>query len=111
MVTLYKLSLHAIVQPHKKRLHNVMDVLVFADLAIINAFSLLHYYKVILQKMNFVNIFVSYVQLVLICLPLVCLFIAGLGKAWKLVSAHFKKDTSETQELLNSSTLPSLREQ
>ena len=110
ILLVFILSLHAIVQPHKKWLHNVMDVLTFADLAIINAFSLLHYYKVILQKVNIVNTFVSYTQLVLIYLPLVCLLIAGLVKAWKLVAAHFKKDSPETRELLNSNTLPSLRE-
>ena len=106
------LTLHAIVQPYKKKKHNVLDLLLFATLAVINVFSLLNYHKASLERPNshFVKFSFS-IQVVLIYLPLVCLIVAGLVKAWKLVSAHCKKDKLDSQNLLDSNTLPPLREE
>ena len=105
------LALHATVQPYKKKRHNVVDVLLFATLAVINVFSLLIYQKASLKLQNSPIVVVSfYVQVILIYLPLACLVVAGLVKAWKLVCAHCKKNNSGTENLLDSNTLPPLRE-
>ena len=108
------LTLHAIVQPYKKKQHNVVDLLLFATLAVVNVFSLLNYHKASLDRQNSRFVKFSFaVQVVLIYLPLVCLIVAGSVKAWKLVGAraHCKKDNSDPQNLLDTSTLPPLREE
>ena len=105
------LALHATVQPYKKKRHNAVDVLLFANLAVINVFSLLIYHKASIKLQNSSIVVVSfYVQVILIYLPLACLVVAGLVKAWKLVSAHCKKNNSGTENLLDSNTLPPLRD-
>ena len=103
------LALHATVQPYKKKRQNVVDVLLFATLAVINVFSLLIYHKASIKLQNSSIVVVSfYVQVILIYLPLACLVVAGLVKAWKLVCAHCKNN-SGTENLLPN-TLPPLRE-
>ena len=37
------LALHALYQPYTNKLHNIIDTLLFADLALINAITLVHY--------------------------------------------------------------------
>ena len=106
-------ALHAIVQPHKKRIHNVVDVLLFANLAAINVLSLLNYHKATLGRPNshFVK-FSFFFQVVLIYLPLVCLLVMGLVKIWKLlIIAYCKKCHSERHNLLDPNALPPLREE
>ena len=105
------LALHAVVQPHKKRMHNVVDVLLFADLAAINAFTLLLYYNVVLRRKTYASHFalLSCIQTILIYLPLVCLLVVSLVKAWKLFPAYCKSCNSETQRLLEPNVLPLLR--
>ena len=106
------LTLHAIVQPYKKRKHNMVDLLLLATLSVINVFSLLIYHKASLERPNSRFVIFSFsIQVVLIYLPLVCLIVAGLVKAWKLVGAHCKKHNSEQQNLVDSNTLPPLREE
>ena len=105
-------TLHAIVQPYKKKKHNVVDLLLFATLAVVNVLSLLNYHKASLKRQNSPSVKFSFsIQVVLIYLPLVCLIVAGLVKAWKLVSTHCKKDKSDSQNLLDLNTPPPLREE
>ena len=105
------LALHAIVQPYKMKGHNVVDVLLFATLAVINAFSLLIYHKASLKRQDSpLVVFSFYVQVIMIFLPLVCLLVAGLIKVWKVVAAHCNKYNSRTQNRLDSNDLPPLRE-
>ncbi len=64
------LTLHAICQPYKKRLHNVIDTLLFCNLALINAII---YYNVTVSTSNISELDLSvtlWLQIVLICLPL-----------------------------------------
>ena len=44
------LMLHAVAQPYKKRWHNIVDTLIFSDLAIINGLTLFNYVKVTTGK-------------------------------------------------------------
>ena len=65
------LALHAICQPYIKRAHNIIDTLLFTDLAIINAISIANYCRNQNYVVNLPLITVSsIVQLVLIYLPL-----------------------------------------
>lgn len=63
-------TLHAICQPYKKRLHNVIDTLLFCNLAIINAII---YYNVTASTSNVNDVLnlsaTLWLQIVLICLP------------------------------------------
>ena len=64
------LTVHAFVQPYKKRCHNILDTLLFADLALINAFTTFNFHR------SFYNYnighdlgIVTSIQAFLICLP------------------------------------------
>ena len=66
--------LHALCQPYAKRVHNIIDTLLFADLALINIITFAHYYvlRTALDRheaMNYINT-TMIIQLVLIYLPL-----------------------------------------
>ena len=100
------LALHAAVQPCKQRIHNVMDVVVFADLGTICALSLFDF-----QPRS-----VSGIQLALFYLPLVCLLSLGLFRVLKAVVRCCKTKCRSGQEtnpllLTESSDLPPLREE
>ena len=70
------LALHAICQPYTRRAHNIVDTLLFTDLAIINAISIANYYRNQNYVVNLPLINISFmVQLVLIYLPM-CVMIA-----------------------------------
>ena len=70
------LTLHAICQPYTRRAHNIVDTLLFTDLAIINAISIANYYRNQNYVVNLPLINISFmVQLVLIYLPM-CVMIA-----------------------------------
>ena len=107
------LTIHAVVQPYRKRLHNVIDFLLLANLAVINALSLLNYHKR-LQGVHH-PLSTLYIQLILIYLPLVCLLIIGFVKVSKFVFKVFKKRCwlrrSGITMLTDSCTLPALREE
>ena len=64
------LALHAICQPYTRRVHNIVDTLLFTDLAIINAISIANYYRNQNHVVNLSLVDVYFViQLVLIYLP------------------------------------------
>ena len=77
------LGIHAVVQPYKNRIHNVLDSLVFLDLALINACSIYSDYLVEETEENEYEknislMVVTVIQLVLLYLPvLVSLIYAG----------------------------------
>ena len=76
------LTLHALCQPYTKKVHNIIDTLLFADLALINAITLAHYYvfRTALSRQKakqYINKTMA-VQLVLIYLPLVVMMGYGL---------------------------------
>ena len=78
------LALHAICQPYTKRIHNIIDTLLFADLAIINAISFANYYvSQTSRHMQTIEGF-AVVQLVLIYLPFVTVVVCILVFTCKL---------------------------
>ena len=72
------LALHAICQPYIERIHNIIDTLLFADLAVINALSFANYY--ISQSSGDLSITraIASIQLVLIYLPILTVAIVGI---------------------------------
>ena len=72
-VLLFILTVHTICQPYVKRIHNIIDTLLFANLALINFLSFFNYFKVRSQwqKHRGVTVTPTIIQLFLIYLPLI----------------------------------------
>ena len=114
------LTVHSVIQPYKVDRHNKIDSMLFANLAIINGLSLLNYH-ILTQRYDdggYVTGKIlrasTYVQLILICLPLICLVFYVTNKL-----AHYTINTCKelslfnrdrSWETVNSTELPSLRE-
>ena len=111
------LMLHAVAQPYKKRWHNVVDTLIFADLALINGFTLFNYVKVTTgkegqQSIQNVVVITSSIQFILIILPLLYIVIYAtvrLVENLKIWRNEHTKDT-EKEVLTDSGSLPPLRD-
>ena len=107
------LVVHAIVQPYTKRVYNVLDFLLFANLIAITVLSLMQLHMIV-QGARHHSIFHN-LQLLLIYSPLVCVIFVGSGKLLKFVVKFFKKKyrsrQSECLLLTDSSSLPPLREE
>ena len=101
------LALHAHVQPYQNKLHNRLDTLIFTNLAVINAISVLNYsYESRATFSNYMYIRIievsSAIQLALILLPLgilagymvYCLLLKVRAQAKK----KYKKTEEETDE-------------
>lgn len=116
------LALHAVVQPYKKRKHNIIDALLFANLAIINSFSLYNYQKAMQETISLTNqdtkfnylIITAAIQMVLIFLPLICITIAFVVVVFRKICRHCKKRYSSARDsthlLEDSCNLPPLRD-
>ena len=96
------LMLHAVCQPYANKVHNIIDALLFADLALINVITLAHYhiFRTALSRqkaIEYINKTMA-IQLVLIYLPL----LAMMGYALLLVYRFLygKKCSSKKLELL-----------
>ena len=90
------LVIHALAQPYEKRWHNAVDILIFADLAVINGISSFNYdYTKETGFQDRVNI-ASSLQLVLIYLPMVYLVMYSTLYLISKIIGYFKcKDTRE----------------
>lgn len=91
-------TLHAICQPYKKRLHNVIDTLLFCNLATINAII---YYNVTASTSNVggLNLSVTlWLQIMLTCLPLPFILVCVLVHI-PCVRACHRKQTSRSDYL------------
>ncbi len=86
------LSVHCIVQPYKKRWHNVIDSLLFANLAIINGISLYHFLTIVEGKESNKELhnvrFSIKIQVILIYIPLVVIAIIFIINIFKKVKDH-----------------------
>ena len=106
------LGIHSIVQPYKQRSHNVINSLIFLNLALINGCSIfIDVYTVESRENQFTGyehiilLFLS-VQVVLIYLPMLC-FLLWMGKKLVLfVSWHCKnRSQQQSNTLINSSSV------
>ena len=89
------LTLHALCQPYTNKVHNIMDTLLFADLALINAITLAHYhiFRTVLSRqkaIEYINKTMA-VQLVLIYLPLLAMMGYALWLVYRFV--YRRKDS------------------
>ena len=81
-ILIVMLLLHNVCQPYKKRSHNVIDSLLFANLAIINTITVYMLNITHVQSMDHVTTDVlSYIQAFLISLPLLVVTLCLLKKA------------------------------
>ena len=98
-------AVHAIFQPYKRRMHNVIDTLLFTNLAVINGISLYNYSEMGIIRLDGIETAINAlaaIQLVLIFLPLLCLIIMGV---WKIIAAYKQRRERDSQY----DDLPSLR--
>ena len=118
---IFILVVHIVIQPYKKRIHNIVDALLFANLASINALSLFNYQKAVqglLLNLDLFDYFLVYfwIQQILIYLPLVALLLVGLFKVSRMCAAKCCKEkclSRKKRELQRSESfgLPPLREE
>ena len=68
------LTLQAIAYPYRRRWHNIIDVLLFANLAVINAMTMYNY-KIAKDRSNDTRAInaVSAIQTILVSTPFVCM--------------------------------------
>jgi len=66
------LMVHCLCQPYKKRSHNIIDGLVFANMIIINSLSAYRYYWYSTNLSKSTKVF--WIQTIMIYLPVLCLF-------------------------------------
>lgn len=97
ILLLCMLALHSICQPYVKKAHNVIDTLLFTNLAVINAISFANYYMIrnygdSTRIRHQINTSVA-IQLVLIHLPIAVPLVSMLGTCYRLATQ--KQDNSE----------------
>jgi len=91
------LGIHCIVQPYKRRLHNILDSLIFVNLALINGIEILTeqlYNNTSLNSNNssLIGIYIiNSVQLVLLYLPMLALLGFGFLKAYRYIRKMYCK--------------------
>ena len=107
------LAIHAVVQPYKNRMHNVIDLLLFVNLAVISALTFVNYNRRVQGYRNSPS--ALSIQLILIYSPLVCLLVVGLFKFLKSLVKFFKKSGLLRRDgyvmLTDTCSLPPLREE
>ena len=107
------LAIHAAVQPYKNHWHNLIDTLVFLNLAIINGITLYNYFTVIdsggRNQLPTVTITLA-VQAILIYLPLLCLLLYVFVIIFGRIRAYLMMDLPSDSELIDSIDLPPLRD-
>ena len=93
------LALHAICQPYIERIHNVIDTLLFADLAIINALSFANYY--LSQSSGDLSIIktLAAVRLVLIYLPIATVIVGALMLNCKCICERGQSQSEGTTDV------------
>ena len=103
---IFMLIIHALAQPYEKSWHNAVDILVFADLAVINGISLLNYdYTKETGFQDRVDI-ASSLQLVLIYLPMVYLAMYIIFCLFSKISRYFKRRDIDAGEPVNDLDFP-----
>ena len=110
------LAIHAFSQPYMKRVHNMVDTILFTDLLLINSITCIHYFLFQSQEnrhaVKQTVVKTSIIQAVLIYLPFIIMVIYVLAMGYKRIS-HCSRSTIRysgeggTQE--NSSTAQTLR--
>lgn len=109
------LALHSVVQPYKVKWHNIIDSLIFANLAIINGITLFNYFKVVNasskgeQKYQSVTMF-SAIQTLLIYVPLFCVVAYYSFWIFRKCKARITSNVSGDANKVDVVQLPPLRD-
>ena len=94
---IFMLVIHALAQPYEKRWHNAVDILTFADLAIINGITYFNYIHTKETGFQHRVDMASSIQLLLIYLPMVYLVMYIMFYLVSKIKTHFKrKNESDT---------------
>ena len=90
-ILVYMLTLHTICQPYIKRMHNIIDTLLFANLVLINSLSFFNYHKTRNKRVQYsATVSVAIVQQVLISLIVIsiCFLILIIQQILKYTIHH-----------------------
>ena len=106
------LVVHAFFQPYKKRWHNAIDAMFFADLALINALTTFNFGRSFSKDNNGDISIVTSVQALLICLPGVYMLFYVIGYVlFEICGLKLKpKCCVDVKSLLNQVILPKCRQ-
>ena len=77
---LIMIIIHTTFQPYKKRLHNIIDTLLFGNIAIINTITMYNFAQVYSNEDVSKVLFTSWIQIVLKVLPLLVVFVSLVAK-------------------------------
>ena len=108
------LALHALFQPYQRRVHNIIDTLLFIDLVLINSFAFYHYHLFQSQESRHTvkeNVSITAgIQMTLIYFPLLIVILYMLVVGCKRVYCLYsKKHASHNQEEIDKPGTQSLR--
>ena len=110
---LLMMSLHAWIQPHKKKRHNQIDIAIFALLAVINGITLFNYLKIGNERWGneLVNI-TSSIQVLIAYIPLVCMCVYLVLKILVKLKPCFREKYSSDNddEIITSITMMDYRD-
>lgn len=90
------LAIHAFVWPYRKKIHNVIDLFLFANLAIINFLKLLNFFYAEngAQSEKFI-LGIHLLQLLFVYIPIIALFLAIIYKVACKVKGFWMMKTKE----------------
>ena len=98
-ILVFMLTLHTICQPYIKRVHNIIDTLLFANLVLINYLSFFNYHKTRSQRIQYsATVSAAIVQQVLIYLPLI---VIGVYFALLLIQQILKCAIRHNSQILD----------
>ena len=100
------LVVHTIVWPYQKKIHNIVDSIIFADLAIINSLKLLNFFyaengireESKIRTIHFIQLFFIYIPLIGLCLWIFYV----LAHKMKALYQKLRKKPEEVLKSLNS---------
>ena len=106
LLLIVMLLLHAIAQPYKKRCYNIIDSLLFINLALINALSMFLHAKSTSKYYKFSVRLSSVTQAILIILPLLCCVAVILFRFGNLLKPYVTKPSRSHSTLHIEDSLP-----
>ena len=106
------LTLQATTYPYRRRWHNIIDVLLFANLAVINAMTMYNY-KIAKERNNDIRSInaVSAIQTILVSTPFVCMVcFVTLQLALRIIRAGRRNEERNRDELTDTLALVDYRQ-
>ena len=104
MLLLLFLGIHAVVQPYKKKLHNVLDSLIFTNLSTINMLSIFALNE---TRSQYILVAIEVIQIMLFYLPMIACI---LYIAWKIYTYYKSREFYYPYALLDDTEVSSDRD-